>query len=227
MISEQITLYLESSYEYGKRIGEFMSTSNECIATLTIGRFKLYLDVDGEGFFRYQDELYEYASELTPTIVGLIRDNSKEIEWKQQPRLITTLEVGGALYDGEWVQQFAPELQSPLHMKVALVQWMCRAAEKHDEHMGFLTEAEKRMFEKLKGLHMGTLPFFKSNDLKGSQRKFHRCIEKDEELLNVLSHVESEVHHHPTKRADFLTVSWMTGSERASEEVMRIAQTVQ
>lgn len=227
MIPKQMEFQTTGGYEYGKRIGEFMSSNGECIAYLKIGRFKLFLDVDGDAKFSYKRKVYTQSTQLMAEHIRLIRNSSPEIRWVTSPMLLIGIEVDGGSYESVVLEPAPRELDSPLSLKVNMVKWLVRELRKIDTASPVLTESERDMLDNLDSYRHETRPLLGAGELRARERTVHQKIERDTALLNVVALVETELHQHPVKKSDYLTIAWLSKSREANMEISSIAMSVQ
>lgn len=224
MIPENFNVHLTDNYEYGKRVREFLTANGECIGMLTLGRFTLCVDVDGDGGFRHDNYYYCDRNELTHELIARIRRNDPELKWEEKPFLRTYLEIDGKhVFHEVDVEIKLDFLTSPLEMKVSMVQWLIESfgeIEKQDT----LTPEDKELFLFLKGYKTSRIELVSSDNPESVMRDIEMSFMNNTSLANVVALYETNVSYNFATNQNYVTVAWASNNPEVNREMMKLSR---
>jgi hypothetical protein len=219
MIPANFNVHLTDNYEYGKPVREFLTSSGDCIGMLTLGRFTLCVDVDGDGGFRHENHYYCDRDELTHELIAMIRRNDPDLKWEEKPFLRTYIEIDGkhAFHEVD-VEIKLDSLTSPLEMKVSMVQWLIESFGEI-EMQDILTPEDKELFLFLKGYKTSRIDLLSSENPTSVIQDVESTFMNNTGLANVVALYETNVSYNFVTNQNYLTVAWASNNPEVDNEM--------
>lgn len=233
-IPENYNLKVTSIYEFGKNIGEYMSSEGECLALLEVGKFMLYLDVVGEASFEYKGKTYRYREDINERLERMIREESTEIEWMQKPELRLYLTVDEDPYSGFELDIDCEVLLNELAIEVMMARLLVDSiylidrdkVESENGVVGIASVLEEKDKAFLELLHnykqLTTLLPWDMHPEKSVDIVYDRIAEKPG-LANVVSMVNVMTQYREEENQVEITASWTSDNQAVDKEMRHIA----
>lgn len=233
-IPENFNFEVTSLYEYGKNIGEYMSSDGDCLAHLEVGKFQLYLDLVGEASFKYKGEIFEKREELDAVLKHMIRKQSPEIEWIQKPELRLYLSVASDAYSGFELDIDCEFLWNKLAMEVMMTRLLVDSiylierdkVESDNNVVGIssvLKEEDQTFLEILNHYKQSTSLLPMEIAPETGSDMIHNRIMKKPDLANVVSLVNVMTQYSELDNQVEITTSWSSDNEAVNSEMVSIA----
>lgn len=230
---ENYEITVTSIYEFGKSVGEYMSSEGECLATIEVGRFLLYLDLVGEASFTYHGKTYRQQDEINKKLSRLIREDSPEVEWKEKPELRLYLQMEDDSYSGFEIDIDCETLPNKLAIEVMMSRLLVDSLHVIDREeivsdngvvgvSHLLTVSEKRFLNILDQRMQLTATLPPGVSIVGATAIIYDKIAMNPDLANAVSMVDVLAVHREGNQVE-VTTSWNSDNHAVNNDMRYIA----